>query len=374
MSNLALFPLDAGSKPTVMETIMKPLSYAARPARWLMAAGLALAAMHAPQASAQTTELSGGLNIERGGHPNPPRGEAEPFFEKTGVQRDCDYVVYNLRFGAQGDPAKFVDPDFTLNLQNLRMDFRDTLPAGLEIVDVQASGDGTDAVGGPLPAPTISTSVNPNDTAEISDFRLTTADLDGSGEIDRRYIDIVITAKIDQAAFPAPTLVDNQGFVTLGFGDGLLGEIPSHDPALPDDGDPKTGEPTSILIDVTGCESPATSASGRRRGLLLGRDRRRRLRARWRCLHLSHACRARARRQVGTGFDHHPRHHHRAAIPARPDRRWRPGMDHHRCPAGRCRASRGHRHRQLCRPGGGRRPLLHADRRHRHSGGHRMSA
>ena len=101
MSNLALFPLDAGSKPTVMETIMKPLSYAARPARWLMAAGLALAAMHAPQASAQTTELSGGLNIERGGHPNPPRGEAEPFFEKTGVQRDCDYVVYNLRFGAR---------------------------------------------------------------------------------------------------------------------------------------------------------------------------------------------------------------------------------------------------------------------------------
>ena len=256
MSNLALFPLAAGSKPTVMETIMKPLSYAARPARWLMAAGLALAAMHAPQASAQTTELSGGLNIERGGHPNPPRGEAEPFFEKTGVQRDCDYVVYNLRFGAQGDPAKFADPDFTLNLQNLRMDFRDTLPAGLEIVDVQASGDGTDAVGGPLPAPSISTSVNPNDTAEISDFRLTTADLDGSGEIDRRYIDIVITAKIDQAAFPAPTLVDNQGFVTLGFGDGLLGEIPSHDPALPDDGDFKTGTPTSILIDVTGCEPP----------------------------------------------------------------------------------------------------------------------
>ena len=77
-------------------------------------------------------------------------------------------------------------------------------PAG--DVDVQVPGDGTDAVGGPLPAATIATATNPDDTGTIVDFRLSTSDLDGSGEIERRYVDIEITANIDQAAFPTPTL------------------------------------------------------------------------------------------------------------------------------------------------------------------------
>ncbi|MEW9834721.1 hypothetical protein [Mesorhizobium marinum] len=256
MNALHHSPLATSANATFMETIMQPLSFARRPARWLMAAGLALAAMQGvPAAMAQPADE--GLDVDHGPTVHPEPGEAEPFFWKTGEQRDCDYVVYRLRFGAQGDPAKFLDPAFTANLQNVRMDFRDTLPAGLEIVDVQASGDGTDAVGGPLPTPTVSTVANPNDTAEITDFRLTTADLDASGEPDRRYIDIVITAKIDQAAFPAPTMVDNQGFVTITLGPDIGSkEVPSHDPALPDDGDFETGEPTSILIDVTDCEPP----------------------------------------------------------------------------------------------------------------------
>ncbi|MDQ2703659.1 MAG: hypothetical protein M3Y43_00685, partial [Pseudomonadota bacterium] len=268
MNALHHSPLAASCKATTfMETIMQPLSYARRPARWLMAAGLALAAMHTAPALAQPApDLVPGLDLQPGGGGpgrDPDRPEAEPFFTKIGRQIDCDYVVYQLRFGARGDPAKFADPAFTTNMQIVRMDFRDTLPAGLEIVDVQVSGDGTDAVGGPLPAPSISTTTNPNDTATIADFRITTADLDGSGEIDRRYVDITITARIDQAAFPAPAIVANQGFVNITLEDGVnTVEVPSHDPALPDDGDFKTGEPTEILIDVSDCEPPPPPPPG----------------------------------------------------------------------------------------------------------------
>ena len=182
--------------------------------------------------------------------------DAPPFFEKIGRQIDCDYVVYRLRFGARGDPAKFLDPEFIAEMQDVRIDLRDTLPAGLEIIDVQVSGDGTAAGGGPLPAPAISTVTNPNDTVRLDNFRVSTSDLDGSGEIDRRYVDFVITAKIDHAAFPAPTIVANQGFATVTRVGGIVVEVPSHDPALPDDGNLETGEPTKILIDVTRCDRP----------------------------------------------------------------------------------------------------------------------
>ena len=255
MNALHHSPLATSTNATIMETIMEPLSFARRSARWLMAAGLALAAMQTAPAAAQfAPDLVPGLDLEGGARPHPEHGAVEPFFTKTGKQRNCDYVVYRLRFGAKGDPAKFADPDFTANLKNVRLNFSDTVPAGLEIVDVQASGDGTDAVGGPLPAAAISTATNSNDTANIADFRLSTSDLDGSGEIDRRYIDIVITAKIDHAAFAAPKIVANQGFVTITIVGGPAVEVPSHDPALPSDGDFVTGEPTKIRIDVTRCD------------------------------------------------------------------------------------------------------------------------
>ena len=128
------------------------------------------------------------------------------------------------------------DPEFIANMQDVRLNFRDTLPAGLEIIDVQVSGDGTAADGGPLSAPAISTVTNPNDTMRLDNFRVSTSDLDGSGEIDRRYVDFVITAKIDHAAFPAPAIVANQGFATVTRVGGIVVELPSHDPALPDDG------------------------------------------------------------------------------------------------------------------------------------------
>ena len=253
MNALHHSPLATSTNATVMETIMKPLSFARRPARWLMAAGLALAAMQGTPAMAQPAAelLPEGSTSTAHRAPSRATAEAPPFFEKIGKQIDCDYVVYRLRFGARGDPAKFLDPEFIAEMQDVRIDLRDTLPAGLEIVDVQVSGDGTAADGGPLPAPAISTVTNPNDTMRLDNFRVSTSDLDGSGEIDRRYVDFVITAKIDHAAFPAPTIVANQGFATVTRVGGIVVEIPSHDPALPDDGNLETGEPTKILIDVT---------------------------------------------------------------------------------------------------------------------------
>jgi hypothetical protein len=255
MNALHHSPLGVSTNATFMETIMQPLSFARRAKRWLMAAGLALAAMQGmPAAFAQpAADLPLGLDLD----PGPTHtGEAEPFFEKTGKQINCDYVRYRLRFGAQGEPAKFLDPEFIAEMQQVRMDFRDTLPPGLEIVDVQVSGDGTGAGGGPLPAPVLSTTVTPNDTVKLDDFRLSTSDLDGSGEIHRRYIDFVITAKIDHAAFPAPAIVDNQGFVGIILVGGPAVMVPSHDPALPDDGNFATGEPTKIRIDVERCDRP----------------------------------------------------------------------------------------------------------------------
>ena len=66
-------------------------------------------------------------------------------------------------------------------MQDVRIDIRDTLPAGLEIVDIGISGDGTDATGLLKPIATVSTTTNPNDTVKLEDIRLSTSDLDGSG-------------------------------------------------------------------------------------------------------------------------------------------------------------------------------------------------
>jgi hypothetical protein len=250
MNALHHSPLGVSTIATLMETIVKPLSSAWRPARWLMVAGLALAAMQGPALAQPAPDLPEGI-------PDPDRpDEAPPFFEKIGGQIDCEYVVYQLRFGARGNPAKFLDPIFIAEMEDVRIDLRDTLPAGLEIVDIQVSGDGTAADGGPLPDPTISTTTNPNDTMTLDDFRVSTSDLDGSGEIDRRYVDFIITARIDHAAFPAPTIVANQGFATVTRVEDIVVEIPSHDPALPDDGNEETGEPTEILIDLDRCDRP----------------------------------------------------------------------------------------------------------------------
>jgi hypothetical protein len=246
-----------------METIMKPLSIASRSARWLMAAGIAVALM--PSASAFAEDAAKLAEPElKFDEPavNPGADAVKIFFEKTGKQVNCDYVEYHLRFGVKGSPGLLADPAFAAELQKVRFDFKDQLPAGLKIETFTATGDGTDALGGPLPAPAVSATANPDDTGTLSDFRLSLTDLDGDGAIDERVIDFTITARIDQAAFPGPTLVDNQGVITASKNDGPGIDLLSQDPAQPDDGDARTGVKTSVLIDVTGCEPPPPPPPG----------------------------------------------------------------------------------------------------------------
>ncbi len=133
-----------------------------------------------------TPELKLDLDNSRIVNPRPDR--LVPFFTKKGTQRGCDYVVYSLSFGLRGDPQGFADPSLAARLNKLKLDFKDQLPHGLEIVNVNVAGDGTDLSGGPLPGASISTSANPNDTATVSDFRLSAADLDGAGAPNERVI------------------------------------------------------------------------------------------------------------------------------------------------------------------------------------------
>lgn len=257
MKNLALSPTATRNQKTVMETIMRPLSYARRGARWLMAAGIAVAmytpvASHAEDAVPITPELRLDLDNSKIITPRPER--VVPFFTKKGTQRSCDYVVYSLSFGLRGGAQSFADPGMIALLKKLKIDFKDQLPHGLSIVSAHVSGDGTDAAGGPLPGVSISTSADPNDTATVSDFRLSAADLDGAGAANERVINFQITAKIDHAAFPSPTVIDNQGLIKITNGAGTGTIIPSQDPGKPDDGDYKTGVKTSIKIDLTNCD------------------------------------------------------------------------------------------------------------------------
>ncbi|RVC60235.1 hypothetical protein [Mesorhizobium sp.] len=265
MTISALSPFAPSSKPTVMETIMKPLSYARRGARWLMAAGIAVAMLPALPAFAEDpipakiVEAAGPeprLELDNPRVVNPEPGRIVPFFTKKGGQRSCDYVFYTLTFGLHGNAQAFANPVLANALKNARLDFKDQLPHGLQIVSVHVSGDGTDAGGGALPGASISTSADPNDTATVSDFRISASDLDGMGAANERTITFQIVAKIDHAAFPAPAIIDNQGTIKVSMGGGPGTIIPSQDPGKPDDGDFLTGEKTSIRIDLTKCNPP----------------------------------------------------------------------------------------------------------------------
>jgi len=274
MNMLALFPRTPRANPNVMDTKMKPLNLAGRPVRWLLAASFALATL-APAAAKTLTpgeladlsvippEMMGGLAAPlEHATPVPGDDDIKVFFEKTGHQQDCDYVTYTLRYGISGPAAVLSNPAFATFLNSFRMDFSDQLPAGLSIVGVSVDGDGSDGAGGAMPASQIFTGVNPNDSVSIENFRLSATDLDASGELDSRYVTIKITARIDQAAFPAATMVDNQALVKVTHGGGAAIEVHSHNPALPDDGDFRTGEKTSVLIDVTGCNPPPPPPGG----------------------------------------------------------------------------------------------------------------
>jgi formylmethanofuran dehydrogenase subunit C len=171
-------------------------------------------------------------------------------FTKTGQQLSCDYLRYDIRFGIAANADFFAKPAVGNMLQQLRFDFTDQIPSGTQAVSAQLTGDVT-GPGGPVVE--IKDVADVKDTVEISDFRLTAADLDGNGGPDRRMMHLVITAKINPAAFPAPTQTINQAGITVSV-NGSSKILVSHDPALPDDGNPETGEKTKVLVDLTDCD------------------------------------------------------------------------------------------------------------------------
>lgn len=270
-----------------METIMKPLEWTKRPARWLMAAAMALGLNQSPaQAEGLATALTNNIfQLEPLAKPaqdgpvlqQTPNGPAvqltpdqqgpaqtskpELLFTKTGRQIDCDYVVYKLHFSVTQPAANWASAAFIAQLKATRLDLRDTLAPGLSITNVSLAGDITNAGGGGAPVALIGTISSPNDTVNISDFRLSASDLNGDGSADTRGFDVTITAKIDRAAFPAATPVDNQGAIKVTVPSGGVNLL-SQDPSQPDDGNPQTGVKTRIVIDVTKCKPPVPRDPG----------------------------------------------------------------------------------------------------------------
>ncbi|WP_189524401.1 hypothetical protein, partial [Mesorhizobium sp. M4B.F.Ca.ET.143.01.1.1] len=94
----------------------------------------ALAQDQAPAATNQAVKpASRGINAEL--------ARIVPFFTKKGGQRSCDTVEYVLSFGIHGDPQDFDRPSVAALLKATRLDFRDQVPHGLEIVSVDVAGD-----------------------------------------------------------------------------------------------------------------------------------------------------------------------------------------------------------------------------------------
>lgn len=280
MKTLSTLPSNNPATRTVMETIMKPLNWTrsaglGRPGRWLAAAAMALGLSQAPawaedpvvpmtnyiiDLSPDPDKAETAKGAQDGGATatlkKPGQDNGKLVFTKTGQQIDCDYVVYNLNFTITRPAETWTSPVANAILANTKIDLADKLPAGLGIVSATVSGDVTNAAGTGAPLVTISTSGSPNDTATMADFRLSPVDLDGDGSLETRSFDVKITAKIDRAAFPAATTVDNQAVMTVTPKDGTAVSLPSHDPSLPDDGSFLTGEKTTIAIDVTKCTPP----------------------------------------------------------------------------------------------------------------------
>ncbi len=187
----------------------------------------------------------------------------------------------------------------------------------------------------------------------LDDFRVSTSDLDGSGEARQPLCRFRHHGENRPCGLPAPTIVANQGFATVTRVDGIVVEVPSHNPALPDDGNLETGEPTEISIDVTDCDRTPPGDREECFKVETGEVD---------CVpgggafiyHMPVG--PRVRRQVGAVAHHHARHHRCAPVAARSDRRRRAQLDDHRRFARRRRAPHRLRHRDLCRAGRRRRP------------------
>ena len=356
---------------------MKPLSFAGRPARWLMAAGLALAAMQglpasgpaAPNCPKASTSIPAPSRI-------PARRGRAVLHQDRRAARTATTSSTTLRFGARGDPAKFLDPAFIARPEERADGFprhaagrsRDRRRAGLRRRHRRRRRRRCPRRRSRRrPTPT----TRSRSTTSVCRPAISTARARSTRPLHR----LRHHGQDRPCGVSSPDARRQPGLRRASASSAdRRSMVPSHDP----------------------------SAAGRRRF----HDRRadqdpdrrhhaatvrlRRLRARKRA--------SRSRPATvdcvpgGGAFIYHmpvgpelggkwvqlrtttPGVIVAPALAARPDRRRRAQLDHQRRPARRCRASHRHRRRDLCRTGRGRRPLLHADRRHRHPGGPRMSA
>ena len=219
MSNLAHSPLPASSNATVMETIMKPLSYARRPARWLMAAGLALAAMHRLHARAQARTGSGrGLNDRSGAAPQ----SRAPAMRRPSSRRPASSATATTSSTSCASARGATRPSSWIPAFDGRPENSSAWTSATRCRQVWRSstsrcpGDGTDAV---RRTASCGIHLDIGQPQRHGDGRRLPPDHRRSRRVGAKSTaatsHFVITAKIDHAAFPAPTIVDNQGFVTL---------------------------------------------------------------------------------------------------------------------------------------------------------------
>ncbi len=207
------------------ETIMTPLCYIKRTAM-MMIATLFIALLPG---------FSTPANADFG----------SPIFHKSGHQVDCDYVEFKLTYTKPN--FKWLDEATKDSIVAEAIRIRDVLPEGLSIESATIAGDVTGPGGGLMLAPEIQTTTHANDTLVWKKLHLSKTDLDGLADPENRQFTITILAKIDKSKFAVPKLISNQAKAS-----GPSTTF-SHDPALPEDGDPVNGDPTELLIDVSDC-------------------------------------------------------------------------------------------------------------------------
>lgn len=176
-------------------------------------------------------------------------------FQKSGRQASCDYVSIVARLQLDFQPGLLGDPQFLASVSDVRFDFADTLPAGLHVERVHLSGDIL-----AIPATINQTAGNPADVSIVgiqfdpAALTLTQSTLS---------FEVAIDARIDRAAFAAPSTVDTQAMLAISTSYGPYATMASNDMAYPEDGDQINGQPTTLAVDITGCPDIAqTVAAG----------------------------------------------------------------------------------------------------------------
>ncbi|PLX37908.1 MAG: hypothetical protein C0606_06535 [Hyphomicrobiales bacterium] len=223
--------------------------------------GLAVIQANA-QGAAQVQNISV-LPLVTSNFPPPGADPAAPLpaapynisFKKSGRQASCDYVSLVARLQLDFKPGLLADAQFLNSVSTVRFDFADTLPAGLHVERVHLSGDIL-----AIPATINQVAGNPAEVT-IAGIQFDPAALTPTQSA--LSFEVAIDARIDRAAFAAPSVIDTQATLAISTSFGPYAAMQSHDAGQPEDGDQLSGQPTSVLVDLTGCPDIAqTVASG----------------------------------------------------------------------------------------------------------------